>query len=924
MPDPTPSLDALAAHFETLVALPPEARSAALSALDLSAAERTALEGLLRADAGAETAIQGALAVSALRLEADAPTAAAGSRIGAWEVLRELGAGGMGTVFEVQRVEGGYRQRAALKLLRGFPTEEGRRRIRQERQVLATLEHPWIARLIDGGESSDGQPYFVMDYVDGEDVCAYAARHRLDRGARVALLERIAEAVSHAHQRLVIHRDLKPSNVLVTADGTPRVLDFGVAKLVDVGGDSRDTSTRVWTPGYASPEQSAGRAVTTATDVFSLGMLLRELLEARRPDGSASAAGLEAVPLDADLRAILAQATATEAGERYPTVDALRDELQRWREGRPVRAMRPRPLYRLSRFARRHRGSVSVAVLVLLALLLFLWRLGLERDRALAAEAHAEQQRALAEQSAEQAQTTLNFFSGLLLELSPDGDVDAPVTLRRMLERGADRVRRELPQGASEVALVNAYLGSLHALLGEPTQAEPLLRDSLQTLSAQGLDRGPAYARAASLYSQLLVDLGRLPEATPWLERAERAYLAQPGPDARAMAAVHRVQAATYAERFNEAEREARLGLTVALRERASADAVATLDQQLAGALNSQARSAEAAEAAAAGLARLREAGLGNSLFAYQFEFEAGRARLGLGEAQTALDHFDRARALYVQARGEGGLLRIIVDEWRMSALHALGRPSEARALAERVQLDWQGLGRAPDALSRWTLAHARLAEGDLVGARAEVEALLGDASGFAGLQPGQADRVRWGAARVLALSGAFAEARAAIAEGLKAAALAEAQSQTDPKAAARWSLLQVEVEQLEGRAAAAAQTLDALEAEAGGARALRESQGLQAARLQAQVRTAAESIAAAGEALDWAQQQTRTAAALEQARLAVDRVEWLRASGERAAAAELLSAHLPELRARLRIEQPDRARAEALAAALGLELAPR
>ncbi len=920
MTEPTSSLDALAAHFEALVALPPAARADALAALALTPAERQALVGLLRADENAETSIHAALAATALRFEGERPATAAGSRIGAWEVLRELGAGGMGTVFEVQRVDGGYRQRGALKLLRGFPTEDGRRRIRQERQVLATLEHPWIARLIDGGELADGQPYFVMEYVEGEDVCTHAARQRLDRDARVALVQRIAEAVAHAHQRLVIHRDLKPSNVLVTADGSPRVLDFGVAKLVDVGGDSRDTSTRVWTPGYASPEQSAGRAVTTATDVFSLGMLLRELLEARRPDGSVSAAGLLPVALDADLRAILAQATAPEANERYPSVEALRDELQRWREGRPVRAMRPRPLYRLSRFARRHRGSVSVAVLVLLSLLLFLWRLGLERDRALAAEARAERQRTLAEQSAAQAQATLNFFSGLLLELSPDGDVDAPITLRRMLERGADRVRRELPRGASEVALVNAYLGALHAMLGEATQAEPLLRDSLQALSAQGLDRGPAYARAASQYAQLLVDLGRLPEATPWLERAERAFAALPNADARAMAAVQRVQAATYAERFDEAEREARLGLAAALQDQASAEAVATLDQQLAGALNSQARPAEAAEAAAAGLARLREAGLGNSLFAYQFEFEAGRARLGLGQAQTALDHFDRARALYVQARGEGGLLRIVVDEWRMSALQALGRPAEGRALAERVQADWQGLGRAPDALSRWILAHARLSEGDLAGARADVEALLAEASGFAGLQPGQADRVRWGAARVLALSGAAARAKAAIADALAAAASADGESPS----AERWRLLAVEVQLLEGEAGAAARALDALEAEAGGAQALRERQGLQAARLQARVRTVDGALEAAGEALDWAEQQTRTASALEQARLAVDRVDWLRARGERAAAAELLDAHLPELRARLRIEQPDRARAEALAAALGREIAPR
>jgi len=273
-----------------------------------------------------------------------------------------------------------------------------------------------------------------------------------------------------------------------------------------------------------------------------------------------------------------------------------------------------------------------------------------------------------------------------------------------------------------------------------------------------------------------------------------------------------------------------------------------------------------------------------------------------------------------LQARGEGGLLRIIVDEWRMSALQALGRPAEVRALAERVQADWQGLGRAPDALSRWILAHARLSEGDLVGARAEVEALLADASGFAGLQAGQADRVRWGAARVLALSGAAARAKAAIADGLKAAASTDGENAS----AERWRLLAVEVQLLEGEAQAAARALDALEAEAGDAQALRERQGVQAARLQAQVRTLSEALEAAGQALDWAEQQTRTASALEQARLAVDRADWLRARGDRAAAAELLSANLPELRALLRAEQPDRARAEALASALGLEPAPR
>lgn len=179
---------------------------------------------------------------------------------------------------------------------------------------------------------------------------------------------------------------------------------------------------------------------------------------------------------------------------------------------------------------------------------------------------------------------------------------------------------------------------------------------------------------------------------------------------------------------------------------------------------------------------------------------------------------------------------------------------------------------------------------------------------------------MRWGAARVLALGGAAARAKTLIANGLGAATSSDGENPS----AERWRLLAVEVQLLEGEVEAAARALDALEAEAGGAQALREGQGLPVARLQAQVRTVGGALEAAGQALDWAEQQSGNAAALEQARLAVDRVDWLRARGERAAAAELLSAHLPELRARLRIEQPDRARAEALAAGLGLELAPR
>jgi serine/threonine-protein kinase len=256
----SPDDDRLAELFDALVGLDEPARARALDAAGLDPVRRAELEALLDADRSQDTRLDRALSGAALRVrELDAPLPREGATIGAWRIEHELGAGGMGTVFLVHRADAGDAQRGALKLLRGFPTEEGRKRLRQERRVLATLEHPYIARLIDGGETDDGQPYFVMEYVDGQTATAFAARQRLDAAARVALVDRIAEAVAHAHQRLVIHRDLKPSNVLVRADGTPRVLDFGVAKLVDAAGDTGGTSTRVWTPATRAPSNKPGK-----------------------------------------------------------------------------------------------------------------------------------------------------------------------------------------------------------------------------------------------------------------------------------------------------------------------------------------------------------------------------------------------------------------------------------------------------------------------------------------------------------------------------------------------------------------------------------------------------------------------------------------------------------------------------------------
>jgi serine/threonine-protein kinase len=761
--------DAQVERFAALVALPAGERAAALAALAISDGERAELAQLLAADDAPDAALGAGIARSAARTLRTTPVA---GRLGPWRLLREIGAGGMGTVFLAERADGTFEQTVAIKLLRGFPTQDGRRRLRQERQLLAQLDHPYIAHLIDGGETDDGQPFLVMEHVEGLPVPAFAATAQLDRAGRIRLIDGIAQALAHAHQRLVVHRDLKPSNVLVRADGTPRLLDFGVAKLVDLGSSVGATSTRVGTPGYASPEQRLGGAVTTATDVYALGVLMRELLTGRTPLGTPCRPPLAAVAVDADLGGIIAKATSDDPADRYPTMEALRDDIGRWQAGRPVRAARNTAWYRTGKFVARHRAGVAAATLAVLVVAAFVWRLGVERDRAELARGLEAQQRQAAEQAAQTAQATLDFFGGLLAELSPDGNIDAPITLRRMLERGSDRIDRELPEGAPQTPLVNTYLGAIYVLLGEPADAEARLRAGLDAMIRQGHDHGPTFGRAARDYATVLVELGRLPESSDWLQRSAQAYRAGPGPGSAAEAAGSDIQAHIFAERFEQAEQAARAALERAHADGAPAEAIATLDIQLAVALNAQSRSEQAQAAAVAALARLDAVGLGRSMFVYQLEQELGRAQLRLARPAQALASFDRARAVYVQGRGEAGFLLIVLDEWRTTALQALGRLSDARRLVEATQARWAAAaGRPPDALSRHGLAWAYAVEGDLASAQDLVRRNLADGPGFAGLTAMQARHVRLASARILGLAGSHADAVALMQAELKGAA---------------------------------------------------------------------------------------------------------------------------------------------------------
>lgn len=311
------------------------------------------------------------------------------ARFGPWRIVRLLGQGGMGCVYEAVR-EGSFQQRVAIKLINiGFDADLGLRRFQRERRILARLDHPCIARLLDGGETETGRPWLAMEFVDGRPLPL--AADALTVNEKLDLFRKILGAISYAHRNLIVHRDIKPSNILVTADGDPRLLDFGISRLLDDSdASSAATSVLLMTPAYASPEQVRGEAVGTASDIYSAGAVLYELLSGHRPHelSSSSAAVLfhqvcetEAPPpsrradssrkrdLTRDLDTICLKALAIDSSRRYLSADSFAEDIRRYREGLPIAARPDTLVYRWSKFVRRNRWQVAAAAALILTLL---------------------------------------------------------------------------------------------------------------------------------------------------------------------------------------------------------------------------------------------------------------------------------------------------------------------------------------------------------------------------------------------------------------------------------------------------------------------------------------------------------------------------------------------------------------------------
>ena len=308
-------------------------------------------------------------------------------QIGPWRLVDEVGQGGMGTVYRAVKTGEGFEKTVALKVIRpGMNMAFAVEHFLAERQILASLDHPHIAKLFDGGTTPEGLPYFVMEFIEGETLVAWADRRGLNLHERIDLFRPICAAVHYAHQHLVVHRDIKPGNVLVTPDGTPKLLDFGLAKLIDPQGagelDKTATAFRMLTPEYASPEQVRGDRITTPSDVYSLGVLLYRLLAGRGPYRVTTQtpqalvhAVLEQEPesvrgtLGEDLDTILAMSMRKEPERRYASAEDLSEDLRRYLQGLPVHARKATPSYRLSKFVTRHRVAVAAALLISISLI---------------------------------------------------------------------------------------------------------------------------------------------------------------------------------------------------------------------------------------------------------------------------------------------------------------------------------------------------------------------------------------------------------------------------------------------------------------------------------------------------------------------------------------------------------------------------
>lgn len=538
-------------HIQDLVNatidLPPAGRAAFLSDVCGSNAEmRQQIDNLLESYEQAGSFIERAVEAGAYEVFTNT-SPAEGERIGAYQITGTIGHGGMGTVYCARRVDEQYRQDVAIKVIRGGigQTPELLTRFRAERQILASLTHPNIARLLDGGITTSGLPYLVMEYIEGTTIESFAGNVALSIPLRLELFRQVCAAVQHAHQNLIVHRDIKPANVMVTQDGTPKLLDFGIAKLLRPDAMEQTLALtrpaeRLMTPEYASPEQIRGEKITTAVDVYALGVLLYELLSGRRPfraerPNSATLERLicESNPerpstarrasntvssekIASDLDNIVLKAMHKDPARRYASAAELSEDVRRYLQGFPVIARSDSWWYRTRKFVARNKIANAVAALFVLTTTVLSISLAIQVTRA--------------QREAQTADKVSNFLVSLVETLRPDQTQGRGNSAKDILDRGAERIPAELAgQPLVEARLFN-ILGTTYRELGVLDRAASTLTQAHEISSRM---HGPDSREAAEsllTLAEIASDKGEFENAEKLFQQVLRTYTRLDGP----------------------------------------------------------------------------------------------------------------------------------------------------------------------------------------------------------------------------------------------------------------------------------------------------------------------------------------------------------------------------------------------------------
>jgi eukaryotic-like serine/threonine-protein kinase len=676
-------------------------------------------------------------------------TSGSAPRLGPWQLVRRVGSGGMGEVFEAWRHDGSFELRAAIKLLH-FGAVAQHERFHAERRILARLEHPCIARLLDGGVADDGRPWMAMEFVAGTSITAHCLHSRATLAERLRLFEQVCDAVAYAHRHLVVHRDLKPANILVDADSRVRLLDFGIAKLLDQNAPVlTQTASVLLTPAYSAPEQISGGAITTAADVYALGLLLFELLAGCRPwpdTGSSLAQTLRAVldkpvptlstvaaanadaplpsrALHGDLDAVAAKALRKEPAQRYATVDAFKLDISRVLRNEPVAAREGARLYRVGHFMRRHRWSLAAVAALFVSLA---GGLG-----ATAWQAHrAEIQRDIARRDVAREEALRYELTGMfrkVLAESGDHQLDA----KTMLDATAQHLLsayRDRPKLAGPLVIT---LADLYDALEDAQGGAALLEGYLVQAGADADPASVADARQKLANLELL--RGNVDRANSLLDEAQ-AYWAQApnqheeerleglGIRARLQRARGDLEGAIAAE-------QGAIGQRIAMSGRVHRE-TALLYNSLAITLTAANRLEEALAAYRKTSAIYQALGLGEGLDAQIILGNTGTLELRTGNLRDAepllRNAFQRERALagdsaaVAAAMGYYGKLLTITDR----GTQAVATLQEATALGER----FAGASSPLALQNRLFLGEAQLGAGDAAAARATLEAVHGAA----------------------------------------------------------------------------------------------------------------------------------------------------------------------------------------------------